>query len=1282
MNRKNTILLIAVTSFLFATPTTVLANGAVYDVYPGSTTIQQTRDAIRAVNTNMAGDIIVNLHGGTYRLNETIVFDQRDSGTNNYKIIYRAAPGEKPIISGGTPVTGWTLVGNGIYKASVSGLPEFRQLYVNGSFATRAREPDTGFYRVSSWDKANKLINVKSSEISNWARFDEAEMTILRNWMGTKSRLSSFSTSGATASIVLQEPDRTMILGDKRDHFFYNNPFYFEDAYELLDTEGEWYLNTATNEVFYKPRAGETISTAEIVAPKLENLIKVIGTLDNQAHHIQFQGITFQETTWLRPNTDYVRGEQSTDFADKTPGAIHLENANNILLERNVFKNLGGNGIDLYSGASDNTIRGNLIKDTASGGIIVDQVWIDNSTDSRIILRRNKVANNYITRIGRELHSASGITIGVTDGTIVEHNELYDMPYTGISLWAYFNKDNTQFKNSIVRYNRIHKVMNLLDDGAGIYAGNRQPGTQIYENYIYDITRSSWASNLTLAGIYLDWWSSFMTFKNNVVENAPLGLMLHESNNNTFVNWSGTKSEWSTLLGKEINPSESTNAFTTDNTFSPTAVKANAGLEAAYADILQEAPANPSASAQGSDTSAPTVRITAPAFGATVSESVTIKAGASDDTGIASVQFLIDATILATDTVPDNGINAYSAVWDTIGVKDGKYVISVIAKDTSGNVSNPASVSITVDNDAIPGCRWSECYKNSPPTVSITSPRTYAADPAGKEKSIEIIVLPFDTGGVKKVEFYLGSNAEKYLGSDDSPSCTDSAYCGATFSFTLGLAAGSHTITATAYDDQNASASTAAVITIGAGASPPGQSQPPGTSAAPQCTDPAQKDIALKNITAPCPVLSVSAQGGTGAPVTISLAVQPRQYVYDTVFISDSAGPKIKKWTPQTLPSCGRDGWCTISDGAVHTLTLNAGDISRLGGTGARYVASWDWTWNGECWLGPGSSACDIPGKWRIQKFGTAGASAPPPAVTTVTTVTTVTPASGSTLAGSTQTFTWNSVDRASGYVIWLGSTEGAKDIYATNTSDKPSGISATSDTATKIPTDGRTLYLSVWWLIGNEWSHKNFTYKASGTGVGGADSSVTNVAPTITTHPSNQSVTAGQTATFSVVAGGTAPLTYQWQKNGTNISGATNSSYTTGVTASSDTNAAFRVVVTNAQGSVTSNPATLSVSTSGVGGAGTGESKYQLTIFMVGSGSGSVFGSFNNGSDSFSCLSSCQGTFNAGMLMNITASPTNGSTFAGWSGSGCSGTGSCAITLNSDTTITAAFNPASSPTP
>jgi hypothetical protein len=106
-------------------------------------------------------------------------------------------------------------------------------------------------------------------------------------------------------------------------------------------------------------------------------------------------------------------------------------------------------------------------------------------------------------------------------------------------------------------------------------------------------------------------------------------------------------------------------------------------------------------------------------------------------------------------------------------------------------------------------------------------------------------------------------------------------------------------------------------------------------------------------------------------------------------------------------------------------------------------------------------------------------------------------------------------------------------------------------------------------------------------------------VAPSIVTQPANQTVSAGQTATFSVVAAGTAPFTYQWQRNNANIAGATFASYTTPATSAADNGAAFRVIVTNSVNSVTSNSATLTVNA--VASAGTDVTTFHNDVARTG---------------------------------------------------------------------------------
>jgi hypothetical protein len=105
--------------------------------------------------------------------------------------------------------------------------------------------------------------------------------------------------------------------------------------------------------------------------------------------------------------------------------------------------------------------------------------------------------------------------------------------------------------------------------------------------------------------------------------------------------------------------------------------------------------------------------------------------------------------------------------------------------------------------------------------------------------------------------------------------------------------------------------------------------------------------------------------------------------------------------------------------------------------------------------------------------------------------------------------------------------------------------------------------------------------------------------APSITSQPTNQTVTIGQTATFSVTAAGTTPLTYQWQKGTTAIAGATSTSYTTAATTTADNGSQYSVVVSNATGTATSNTATLTVTA--VPPAGTDVLTYHNDIARTG---------------------------------------------------------------------------------
>jgi hypothetical protein len=513
-------------------------------------TLEKARDAVRTLNGRMMNDITIYLRGGEYQLCMPVVFDQRDSGTNRFTVIYRAYPGERPVVTGGQRITGWKATTNGLYKASVrtaqpapctpsdNSRPnqlQFRQLYVNGHRAVRARTPNTGeYYRLKSWDTLNRRVEINRSEISDWERLNQVEMIILGKGANQGNlRIASFSPAGTSAFVVPLEPERTRMFAQEYPPKE-SRPYYFENAIEFLDAPGEWYLDATTQELFYKPRPGEDLTSAVVVAPRVETLVRIQSTLDAPAHHIQFHGLTFEHTIWLLPNSEGFIGDQAsiaftqrlpTDQVtsypgDRLPAAFHLESASNIRLERNTFQHLGGSAINLYAAAQDNALIGNVITDVSGSGISLDLNLEGNPTDARKVSRRNFISNNYITGIGRDYYQSVGIMAGYTDTTVIEHNELTDMPYSAISVgWGWADVPNAA-RNNVVSYNKISNVLNMMADGGGIYTLSRQPGTQIVGNHIYDLRRPPTAGGFTNGGIFLDDGSNLITVQDNVLHNV------------------------------------------------------------------------------------------------------------------------------------------------------------------------------------------------------------------------------------------------------------------------------------------------------------------------------------------------------------------------------------------------------------------------------------------------------------------------------------------------------------------------------------------------------------------------------------------------------------------------------------------------------------------------------------------------------------------------------------------------------------------------------------------
>lgn len=521
-------------------------------------TLGRARDAVRAVNAAMTGDVHVVLRGGTYRLDETLRLDGRDAGSNGYSVVWTAYPGETPVVSGGTAIEGWSDRGEGVWVADATALA-FRQLYVDGRIATRAREPDGTYWRTVDRDQANRLFHLDPAHIDgSWQNLANVELVVQHSWSASHVHIESFTDLGTKVEVVVPEPERTRLFSQDQSYqgtahvFRYDpdRPFHWENTVEFLDEPGEWYLDRTAGQVLYIPLPGEDPSALPINVGTLETLVEVRGELDgDRPHHIAFRGITFAHTDWLLPSAHGYRGHQATTYEVDTeawpgvpvkrrfmPEAVRLEAAHHVTFEGCTFTELGDGAIGTTFAASDNTYRGNRFAEVVGNGLTLNRDcirrgaygWGGVEPDRALVCERERIVHNEITRVGWGYLDGVGIFAGFPAAFVVDRNELSDLPYTGISMGWGWDTTVPVMHDNLVRRNHIHHVMALLADGGGIYTQGEQTGSHLYRNHLNDLVLSEFANQKqTVNGLYFDQGSSFITYESNSMENVHKPVQIH-----------------------------------------------------------------------------------------------------------------------------------------------------------------------------------------------------------------------------------------------------------------------------------------------------------------------------------------------------------------------------------------------------------------------------------------------------------------------------------------------------------------------------------------------------------------------------------------------------------------------------------------------------------------------------------------------------------------------------------------------------------------------------------
>jgi len=519
----------------------VATNGA--DSYSGAevapfATVGRARDAVRArIAAGLTGDITVLIRGGEYELAETLVFGPDDSGTAQHSVTYAAYPGETVILSGGQKVTGWKQGAGELWTAEVTEVTAGnwypRQMIVNDTRRPRARSPNQGYYYgMASADGTS--FTFPGGQLGTWARPDKVEIVALVEWMSSRTPIHGIDVPANKLMFPsVAPPEPPLVNPFSLGHIIGNManwPYYFENAFEMLDTPGEWYLNSESGALFYWPMPGETLDTLQAIVPRLQTLIKVEGTPERPVSNIHFDHLNLAHTQWVIPPQGF-RPEKAGGFERTTngvvqvddmphtgyealPAAVQFAQALRCSVTRCRLSHTSGGGILLGVGCAGNSVQGNAITDIGGTGIQVGG-FDPFPVVPQNIPKDNDISNNLISRCAQEHLGCVGVFAGITDHTVVSHNLIRNLPYTGIDMGFWWDRSVTGCKSNVVEYNHIHHVVQRLADGGGIHTLGYQPGSIIRGNLVHDILHYSGVADTH--GIFFDNGSKGFRVEGNAI---------------------------------------------------------------------------------------------------------------------------------------------------------------------------------------------------------------------------------------------------------------------------------------------------------------------------------------------------------------------------------------------------------------------------------------------------------------------------------------------------------------------------------------------------------------------------------------------------------------------------------------------------------------------------------------------------------------------------------------------------------------------------------------------
>lgn len=492
-------------------------------------TVAKAIEEVRKYNKNMTGDIKVKIGSGRYYITEALKLGLSDSATNGFSIIYEGASDGSSIIDGGKPYTFQKVEGKPLWVADVESDNYIYEFFVNDHRAKVASteyeywaNPKTTYTDEETGEQG---LVFKKSQMP--LEIDDPSGVILWSayeWVPNFAPVTKFFEKGDEVIVTVSAEyakKRAQIVSGNYGNIFRNH-------ISFLDRPGEFYYDKKAQKLYYYPFENEKIEESVGYLPVANQLVNISGeSLTDKVNGITFKNIAFRHTDWKDPwfkghapnqAGTYTKGDEETWWStwnNLLPASFYVTYADSIYVENCDFENLGPIGVHFHDAVENSNVTGNTFYDIGGEAVMIGSgyhCWV--AGRENLACRYISVDNNLIRQAAQIFNGSCGITAFYVNNTKISHNDIEDLPYSGISMGWGWGNDSSEYSDCEISDNRICNVMHTCWDGSNIYMLGDSPRTVISGNYL---TRTNeWCGGNS---VYFDTGSQNYTLKNNVYDN-------------------------------------------------------------------------------------------------------------------------------------------------------------------------------------------------------------------------------------------------------------------------------------------------------------------------------------------------------------------------------------------------------------------------------------------------------------------------------------------------------------------------------------------------------------------------------------------------------------------------------------------------------------------------------------------------------------------------------------------------------------------------------------------